>query len=218
MKKCSVCYTVLEDEAKFCSHCGSSKLVLIEEKLTGKLREKKVKERNKRNNIKKTGRQILLGGLRIVFVVLLVGMGLFSADSTRRITGSVSENWETKGSTDSGTSKKELSQNEYDEIIAQDERYYFCKKTESGFDVNQTLYGIFDSETGEWDIEYIPLNTGDYGMCDVYSHGEGVFSYKYTTYDSHVLFISADAGGFLGKCEVINREETRFGADLQHCG
>ena len=52
---------------------------------------------------------------------------------------------------------------ECDEIILQDERYYLCKKIEMGFDINAEYY-------------------------DFNSHGNDVFSYKYSSYFGEVHF------------------------------
>lgn len=75
---------------------------------------------------------------------------------------------------------------EYDGIVESDDRYFLCKKHESGFEEDTTLYGLYDGETGKWATDFMDLGEQ---VNSFYNNGEGVFSYlgKY--------FMSADYGG-----------------------
>ena len=81
---------------------------------------------------------------------------------------------------------------EYDEIISHDDRYYLCKKQESGFEKNVTLYGIYDVEEEKWTVDFIDL--GEFSG-EFLNKGDGVFTtYRSSYYGTDTYFISSDYG------------------------
>lgn len=101
------------------------------------------------------------------------------------------------------TNMQEPPVEDYDEIILCDERYYLCKKAESGFDVNTTYFGIYDNELGKWTLEFceLPVNVEN---PEFYNHGNGVFSFSFIKGGgSEVCFLSSDLGGYFIH-DVIN--------------
>lgn len=101
-------------------------------------------------------------------------------------------------------------EDDYTEIILRDERYCLCKKIESGFTENGEYYGIYDSLTGSWPLEYAEYDTYDMNYLEFYSHGNGVFSYKYSSYYGSMMFLSADLGGSFKTDKVYNYQNVKF--------
>ena len=99
---------------------------------------------------------------------------------------------------------------EYDEIVLEDDRYYLCKKTESGFDQNMECYGIYDGATGQWALEYRELPLDDISFYDFNAHGDGVFSYIYSSYYGKICFLSAELGDLFKTDKVNGREKVSF--------
>lgn len=83
-------------------------------------------------------------------------------------------------------------EDDYDEIVSCDDRYYLCRKQESGFEKDVTLHGIYDVEKGEWVVDFIDLGKIH---SDFWCNGDGVFStYRSTSSGTQTYFISADYG------------------------
>lgn len=99
---------------------------------------------------------------------------------------------------------------EYTEIVLQDERYFLCKKDVSGFSENGEYYGIYDSHTGTWPLAYAEYDTDDMNYLKFYSHGNGVFSYKYSSYYGSMMFLSAELGGTFKTDKIYNYENVKF--------
>lgn len=102
------------------------------------------------------------------------------------------------------------SADEYDEIVLEDERYCLCKKVDIDFDSNKEKYGIYDKQEKSWAMEYRELSLDDMSYFDFCSHGEGVFSYKYSSYYGTVVFLSAEKGGTFSSKNIYNREGMYF--------
>lgn len=100
---------------------------------------------------------------------------------------------------------------EYDEIIASDERYILCSKEVADFEQDETYYGIYDVQTGEWPFEYqaVPGYMGPAYAC-----GSGVFVYSYSAGDLNAEFLSADLNGVFDLSAVMvegmNTSRIRF--------
>lgn len=103
-----------------------------------------------------------------------------------------------------------LPEDEYDEIIARDERYLLCKKIESGFDVNAVCYGIYDSQEQSWALDYKEYE--DISDEDIVAHGDGMFSYDYlgNTGSMRAYFLSANLGGGFKTDNPAQRETVTF--------
>lgn len=99
---------------------------------------------------------------------------------------------------------------EYTEIVQRDDRYLLCKKVASGFTESGEYYGIYDSVTGTWPLAYDEYDTYDMNYLEFYSHGNGVFSYKYSSYYGSMMFLSAELGGSFKTDKVYNYQNVRF--------
>lgn len=101
---------------------------------------------------------------------------------------------------------------EYDEILGFDERYYLCKKTESGFDTNSTKVSIFDCEIQDWTMDFIELGSGDLSSTEFFSLGDGVFGYEYFGDSGNMIsgFVSADLGDYFTMNLDVNAKSIQF--------
>ena len=101
-------------------------------------------------------------------------------------------------------------EDEYTEIILHDDRYFLCKKVQSGFSENGEYYGIYDAINCIWALEYSQYDTHDLNTLNFINHGCGVFSYKYSSYYGTRMFLSADMGYVFKTDTIYNPETVKF--------
>ena len=99
---------------------------------------------------------------------------------------------------------------EYTEIVLHDDRYYLCRKVESGFSENGEYYGIYDAVNYKWALEYAQYNTHDIDTLNFINHGCGVFSYKYSSYYGTRMFLSSELGDCFETEMIYNPGTVKF--------
>ena len=96
---------------------------------------------------------------------------------------------------------------DYDEIVAEGDGYYLCKKNESDFSSSKDYYGIYNFDSESWALEYMEIGSEINGSNIEYC-GSGIFSFRSS---EKVYFISPD---YKGVFEVKIPEGTR----VEECG
>ena len=101
-------------------------------------------------------------------------------------------------------------ESDYTEIVLQDDQYYLCKKIQSGFTDNSEYYGIYDAQNNTWALQYAGYETYDIPSMIFNSHGNGMFSYKYSSYYGTMMFLSAELESSFQTEKIYNYESVKF--------
>ena len=165
-------------------------------------------------------RKALILPLLLLSVVLIACNGQPSATDPAPLVSDTSINHSTPSDTYESVETSEATiqetaplgppKDEYTEIILHDDRYFLCKKVQSGFSENGVYYGIYDTLNSVWALEYAQYDTHDIDSIEFNYHGNGVFSYKYSWYYGTMVFLSADLGYSFETEKVYNIETVRF--------
>ncbi len=224
---CGNCGSKLEDDVKICPYCGATcngTNTAQAMGAPGPLNQQNRQNTSVRNAMygRKNGKTLylcMIGASAIVIVIVLAVVCLH-----KKPIGILQKEANQGMQADNSYGEEEAAypnEEDYDEIILSDERYFFCKKNVSGFEGNEDYYGVYDNELKEWIVDFIALpQPTDAGALvsiepnnQVYNFGEGMFGYT-LSYDGNMCtcFLSPDMGG---KTFILNLDNepvstTRF--------